>query len=405
MDNEDISQNDNTVFLAVPGKAGRTLKPGDILGDNYRLTQLIGRGGMGVVYRCQHLIIGREYALKVLSPDQVNEQSWQRFQVEGKAIAKLDHPNIVKIFNMGVYALDCPYYVMELLEGDSLETLIEREGALSLEDTLDIFAQLASGLSYAHNKGIVHRDIKPSNIILQKNSANKYSIKIVDFGLAKLVDGHSLAGQSLTSAGEVFGSPFYMSLEQGLGSEIDARADVYSLGCTLFKALTGRPPYCGENAFQTVLMHQSQNIPSLKSAAKGNNFPSRSKIYCKRCWRPIAQLPNHEDQTGRKGKWPIVSAACLLVVAVAGSALYYSLTSRSPMRHTTSGAETKSDDARTSLNPIPTLTPKEKEGAAVSDKEMAQARVDFRNFQPKSLFPQNYYWRVGKRLQYAQTGG
>ena len=285
MDNEDISQNDNTVFLAVPGKAGRTLKPGDILGDNYRLTQLIGRGGMGVVYRCQHLIIGREYALKVLSPDQVNEQSWQRFQVEGKAIAKLDHPNIVKIFNMGVYALDCPYYVMELLEGDSLETLIEREGALSLEDTLDIFAQLASGLSYAHNKGIVHRDIKPSNIILQKNSANKYSIKIVDFGLAKLVDGHSLAGQSLTSAGEVFGSPFYMSLEQGLGSEIDARADVYSLGCTLFKALTGRPPYCGENAFQTVLMHQSQNIPSLKSAAKGNNFPSRSKIYCKRCWQ------------------------------------------------------------------------------------------------------------------------
>lgn len=258
--------NDNTVFLNIPGKAARTVKPGDILGDNYRLIDLIGRGGMGVVYRCRHLIIEQDYALKLLSPDQVNEQSWQRFQVEGQAIAKLDHPNIVKIFNMGVHGQDCPFYVMELLPGESLETCIESHGPLSPEEALDIFSQLASGLSYAHSRGIVHRDIKPSNIIIQKDSSGKNLIKIVDFGLAKLVDRHNLASQSLTSQGEVIGSPFYMSPEQGLGTEVDARSDIYSLGCTLFKTLTGKPPFCGESAFQTIMMHQSQPAPSLDSA-------------------------------------------------------------------------------------------------------------------------------------------
>src|SRR5208283_5397466 len=120
--------------------------------------------GMGVVYRCRHLIMGTDYALKILRPDQVNEITWQRFEVEGKTIAKLEHPNIVKIFNMGVYDQECPYYVMELLQGYTLKSHVTTRGPMAVDQAMDIFYQLASGLGYAHSKGIVHRDIKPSNI-------------------------------------------------------------------------------------------------------------------------------------------------------------------------------------------------------------------------------------------------
>jgi serine/threonine-protein kinase len=102
MDNNSSNPDENTIFLTVPGKASHTIKPGDIMGNDYRLIELIGSGGMGFIYRCQHLIMGTDYALKILRPDQVNEKTWQRFEVEGKAIAKLDHPNIVKIYNIGV---------------------------------------------------------------------------------------------------------------------------------------------------------------------------------------------------------------------------------------------------------------------------------------------------------------
>jgi serine/threonine protein kinase len=272
VDEERKDLEESTVVLNVPGKPGRVLRPGDVLGDNYQLIELIGRGGMGVVYRCHHRIMQRDYALKVLSPDQVNEQSWLRFEVEGKAIAKLDHVNIVKIFNMGIYEGDCPFYVMELLEGDSLESLVSRDGPLSPEQAMPIFSQLAGAFAYAHKRGILHRDIKPSNIILQKEADGKYLVKVVDFGLAKLIDRQSVEGQSITSSGQVFGSPYYMSPEQGLGKEVNACSDIYSLGCTFYKTLTGRPPFVGENAFHTILMHQNDNAPRLDSAHPDKTF-------------------------------------------------------------------------------------------------------------------------------------
>jgi len=286
----------NTIILSVPGKAGRMLKPGDIVGENYELITLLGEGGMGVVFRCRHKIIDREYALKILKPDQVNEQSWQRFQVEGRAIAKLDHHNVVKIFNMGIENNDCPYYVMELLEGQSLENCIGTEELENLDLVLNMFKQLTDGFGYAHSKGVIHRDIKPDNIVLELEPGRgaRKTIKIVDFGIAKLVHKETVMRQGLTAAGDVFGTPLYMSPEQSLGREIDHRSDIYSLGCTFFKILTGKFPFLGQTAVETVMMHQTMAAPRLSTAAGDKNFaqPLEEIVH-----KMLAKNPQHRYQS------------------------------------------------------------------------------------------------------------
>jgi serine/threonine protein kinase len=238
---------------------------GDIVGGTYRLKELIGKGGMGYVFCAEHTIIGHDYALKLLAPENSNETNWLRFQSEGKAIAKLNHKNIVHIYNMGVDLEQCPFYVMDLIYGASLAELVHKTGPMQPSVAIEIFLQLCSGLSYAHQRGIIHRDVKPSNIILQdqplqalQNTDNVPVVKIVDFGIAKLIRIHGDSLQRITNTGQVFGTPLYMSPEQCMGSAIDARSDIYSLGCTLYETLTGQPPFCGQNAMETVLMHLDQ---------------------------------------------------------------------------------------------------------------------------------------------------
>ena len=252
---------DKTHFVAL-GSTSKTVKPGDIIGDHYALLSLLGEGGMGYVFLAEHNIIGKKYALKIVRPDRVDEASRQRFEVEARVIAKLDHPNIVKIYNMGVYLDDCPYYVMDRLEGKALSEHIHEGTNISIEDLLDIFTQVAKGLEYAHNKGIIHRDIKPSNIVLTAQN-NGYCAQIVDFGIAKVVN-QNIAGQTRTATGLLFGSPYYMSPEQCLGQTIDGRSDIYSLGCTLYECLSGEPPFKGQNAMHTMMMHQESPTPVLR---------------------------------------------------------------------------------------------------------------------------------------------
>lgn len=243
-----------------------------IVGESYRIKSLIGEGGMGNVFRAEHLIIHKEYALKMLAPDQITQDNWNRFQAEGKAIAKLNHPNIVKIYNMGVDQTGFPYYVMDLLDGVSLHELIHANKTPDYADLLLIFVQMASALSYAHSKGIIHRDIKPSNIMIlneDKTDTSSASLKamLVDFGIAKLVALDKKEAQKLTQTGNIFGTPFYMSPEQCMASQLDGRSDIYSFGCTLFEALTGRPPLVGKSATETVMMHISQKAPTLQSVS------------------------------------------------------------------------------------------------------------------------------------------
>ena len=260
-------------------------KPGTVISGHYRVKSVLGRGGMGVVYRVEHMTMLKDFALKALAPDQINAANWQRFLLEGKAIARLEHRNIVKIYDMAIHD-DRPFYVMDLLSGPSLAEYIMRNGALDSETMLFVFKQICSGLGFAHQNGIIHRDIKPSNIILtelehsESGSAGgahlsfRPLVKVVDFGLVKLVGSAVGDGpiQSQTATGEVFGSPYYMSPEQCLGIKVDARSDIYSLGCTLFESLTGRPPLRGANAMQTVMMHQNQTPPQLQSVYPQGRF-------------------------------------------------------------------------------------------------------------------------------------
>ena len=278
---EDFDQ-EHTIALGGTGGAlsVRILKPGDIVGGAYVLKSLLGRGGMGYVFRAEHSVFKRDYALKLLAPEQLNQASRQRFEAEGRAIANLNHANIVKVYNMGIDAYDCPYYVMDLLAGMSLAERIDAQTAkaetwLTFENCLEIFKQIAAGLAYAHSKGIVHRDVKPSNVILLPRSAaaGGWDVKIVDFGIAKILNRTDQRGQSQTATGEVFGSPYYMSPEQSMGQAIDLRTDIYSLGCTLFEALCGEPPFLGGSALETIMKHQTAPIPSVRAAQPDRFMP------------------------------------------------------------------------------------------------------------------------------------
>ncbi|MBP9807363.1 serine/threonine protein kinase [bacterium] len=255
---------DDTHFLSLGGST-RELKPGDIVGGTYILKSLLGQGGMGYVFLAEHNIIKKDYALKIIRPDKMDDFSWKRFEIEGRVIAKLDNPNIVKIYNMGVDQGKCPFYVMDLLSGEPLSEYINRGVGLTFEQCLDIFRQVAEGLAYAHRKGIVHRDVKPANIILLKVNDDNYKegfqAKVVDFGLAKVINPD--ASQAITAKGQIFGSPYYMSPEQCQGQAVDCRSDIYSLGCALFESIAGEPPFIGANAIETMLMHTEETMPKL----------------------------------------------------------------------------------------------------------------------------------------------
>lgn len=251
-------------------------KVGDIVDKTYLLTAPLGQGGMGVVFACKHLVLGKEYALKLLGDQSVNSDLWTRFELEARALAKLNHHGIVSIHNMGLDKGRCLYYVMDLLHGETVSARLARQGPLPVKKALLLFYEVAQALSESHQHGIIHRDIKPSNIIIVSESAS-YSLpevqehtKLVDFGIARLSEG--TRSQVKTATGTIFGTPFYMSPEQCEGLRTDARSDIYSFGCALFEALSGSPPFCGVNAFQTFYMHQTATPPRLADVYPEGKF-------------------------------------------------------------------------------------------------------------------------------------
>ena len=223
---------------------------------------------MGVVFACRHLGLNKDYALKLLPGGKVSAGAWQRLTVEASALARLNHSHIVGIHNMGIHAEQSPYYVMDLLSGETLEDCLRTSGPLDIDLTIKVFIRVADALNQAHQQGIVHRDIKPSNFAVIRDPGNDITgLKIIDFGIARLSDPEGgkggLAGQGLTATGAVFGTPYYMSPEQCRGERVDARADIYSFGCTLFEALVGRPPFKGATAIDTFSLHMSEPPPAL----------------------------------------------------------------------------------------------------------------------------------------------
>lgn len=248
-----------TLFCRKTG-VSRTFVAGEIVDNTYRLLEPIGHGGMGVVFSCYHIILQRSYAIKILSGDDLSGEHWARFKQEAQTLARLNHPGIVTIHNMGVEGGQWPYFVMELLTCESLNEQIKRLGKLTTNQALPLFIKVADALAQSHSQGIVHRDIKPGNLMLVKDGSGAISnIKIVDFGIARVL-GNDQASQSQTATGMIFGTPYYMSPEQCSGLKVDQRSDIYSFGCALYETLTGRPPFVGNNAFETFLLHQTAPI-------------------------------------------------------------------------------------------------------------------------------------------------
>jgi serine/threonine protein kinase len=239
---------------------------GAIIGGVYEIIEPIGRGGMGEVYLVRHLGLGNKCALKVIPPTQVQEKGWQRFQIEAKIVAGLTHKNLVRVTDLGIHDGCLPYYAMDYVAGKTLAEELLAHGPFPVEKMLDVFLQVCDCLQYAHDHGIIHRDLKPANVIISSQGHETNTVKILDFGLAKL-SGDSREIQSLTAVGDVFGSPFYMSPEQCDGQTVDARSDIYSLGCTIFECLTGRPPFTGHLAAAIMFSHLEAMPPSLASAS------------------------------------------------------------------------------------------------------------------------------------------
>jgi len=230
---------------------------------SYVVLNRLGAGGMGTVYKARHRSMKRVVALKILSRESADQNSYaQRFQREVETIAQLSHPNIVMAFDAGE-TVNGLFLVMEFVDGRDLGSEVAEGGPLSMASAVDCILQAARGLAYAHQHGVVHRDVKPANLL--RDTAGL--VKVADLGLARLTSESSSLNASLTQAGSILGTADYIAPEQALDSAtVDHRVDVYSLGCTLFFLLAGRPLYSAGSLMALLLKHRDAPIPSLREA-------------------------------------------------------------------------------------------------------------------------------------------
>jgi serine/threonine protein kinase len=229
------------------------LRPGLIVDERYKIEAFLGAGGMCSVYKAEHLNLQRPVALKFLRADFATTDAIERFRHETIAVSAMDHPNIVEVYGWGVFQ-NRPYMAMEFLDGISLSAVLAREpnNRLPEEKALPIFVQICDALIHAHEKGIIHRDLKPSNVMLVEN---EQKVRLVDFGVAKILPESGKELQKLTQTGSLLGSVPYMSPEQCLCQPLDARSDIYSLGCLMYEVITSEPPFTGSSAYATISHH------------------------------------------------------------------------------------------------------------------------------------------------------
>lgn len=239
---------------------------GQVLDGRYRVESRIGEGGMGVVYLATHVTLGRKLALKVLRSDMARDVAVvQRFMQEARSASSIGHPNIVDIHDFGRLPDGSVFFAMEYLEGESLSALIGRQGPFALGDAIRTIEPIASALGAAHALGIVHRDLKPDNIFLARRADGQPTIKVLDFGVAK-VGG---AASKMTRTGVVFGTPHYMSPEQAGGQSVDARTDVYALGVIMYEMMTGQVPFDADTFMGILTRHMFEAPPRPSPAGMG----------------------------------------------------------------------------------------------------------------------------------------
>jgi DNA-binding NarL/FixJ family response regulator/tRNA A-37 threonylcarbamoyl transferase component Bud32 len=222
---------------------------GTVIGDRYAIESVLGRGGMGIVYKGRHLLMDRPVAIKMLHPENAEDEvTYKRFQSEAKSLSALSHPNLVSVFDFGLTANKEPYMVMDYHNGKGLDEILHETEKVSASRGISIFCQVCDALTAVHERSMVHRDIKPGNIVISDAGL----VKLVDFGIVKKVDNKI---NNLTMAGEVVGTPKYMSPEQCMGKDLQATSDIYSLGCVMYEVFTGAPPFDADSFYEMVRHH------------------------------------------------------------------------------------------------------------------------------------------------------
>lgn len=245
---------------------------GQVVDGRYRIVARLSEGGMGVVYRAEHVFLKRDVALKRLHPELTGHgEAVARFEREAQAAARIDHPNVCSVLDCGVGEDGALYVAMELLEGASLEHRIVEAAPLPLPEIVDVAVQICDALGRAHDLGVVHRDLKPENVMLVPRREGGTTAKIMDFGIAKVAQEGS--GRKLTQAGMVFGTPQYMAPEQAAGSPVDSRADIYALGVILYQMAAGRCPFESPTVAGLLTKHLTEPPPPLEAVAPHLAYP------------------------------------------------------------------------------------------------------------------------------------
>ena len=249
------------------------LSPGTVLKGCYRIERRLGAGGMGTVYLARHLEIDKRVAIKILGPESVHRpQLRERFLREARATASIDHEHVIAIHDYGTAPSGVVFFVMEYLQGVDLSELIRHHAPLPWPRARDLALQICGALAAAHDKGVVHRDMKPANIFRIDRSGAEF-IKVLDFGLAKVIRPEKSLGEGLTHTGMLFGTPEYMSPEQAQGDKHDHRVDIYALGVILFEMLTGRLPFQAETFMGLLNQHMFDPPPRPSDVAPRANIP------------------------------------------------------------------------------------------------------------------------------------
>ncbi len=271
---------------------------GKELNQTYRIDSQVALGGMGAVFRGTHLANSDSVAIKVISPHlTANSVFVKRFQREAKVGTILSHPNIVKVYEFGETPEGVLFMAMEFIEGNTLDEYLIHTAPLNVMRCMEILRPLCDALDVAHKRNILHRDLKPANILISKDKKGKEAIKLVDFGLVKLMqpDSEITAGSNLTAMGEACGTPYYMSPEQVIGQPLGSTADIYALGIILYQMLTAKMPVESTNVRQILAIKINQDPPP-----PSQKFPFIPKILDPIIQKALARDPRKRHQTGKE---------------------------------------------------------------------------------------------------------
>lgn len=379
----------------------------------WKVLDSLGEGGMGAVFRAQHEVMDKVAAVKFLHPQLMSSgQALARFQREARAANQLNHPNVVSVFDCGVTDDGWAFQVMEHIEGRSLSEVLKTEQRLELVRACKIFIQICDALHHAHNKSVIHRDLKPSNVMLVSDSSRKDTVKIVDFGIAKVLNTSSSSDPAqligLTAKGQVFGSPHYMSPEQCMAQEIDARSDVYAMGCLMYETLTGLPPFMGKSYLETMSAQMNQDTPNMVAPQIAEKDRARIESIVRKALEKerdsryqsmealkddLSKLLLQIDPQARssRNKWIFVAIAAVAVVS-AGIAVGVALYPKTSVATSTTSSTPAPVDASTS-DPLDKL-------ANTKDRAILWF-IWSRPYARPGVQPKDYYKKVafGKKLR------